>query len=81
MEQPKTEEHTGTKQPLFSFGVIADVQYCDIDDAWNFTRTVKRRYRGALASLARAVDWYAGHYAAMAARMRLVTFVHAACGP
>lgn len=33
--------------PLFSFGVIADVQYADRDDALNYPRTVVRHYRNA----------------------------------
>jgi manganese-dependent ADP-ribose/CDP-alcohol diphosphatase len=38
-------------------GLIADVQYADADDglAWNH---VERHYRGALAQLRRAVDWW-----------------------
>lgn len=42
--------------PLFSFGAIADVQYADCDDGWNFAKTRIRRYRGGLVQLARAVD-------------------------
>ncbi|KAL1496478.1 hypothetical protein AB1Y20_016432 [Prymnesium parvum] len=34
--------------PLFSFGVIADIQYCDTDDASNFAATETRRYRDTL---------------------------------
>lgn len=33
---------------LFSFGAIADIQYADDDDAWDFKKTRQRRYRHAL---------------------------------
>lgn len=47
--------------PVFRFGVIADVQYADVDDAWNFRRTQARRYRGTLLALRRALDdWNRG---------------------
>ncbi|OQR84456.1 hypothetical protein ACHHYP_13363 [Achlya hypogyna] len=41
---------------LFSFGVLADVQYADVDDAWNYTKTSKRFYRAAKSHLEAAVD-------------------------
>jgi manganese-dependent ADP-ribose/CDP-alcohol diphosphatase len=37
-------------KPLFSFGVISDVQYADIDDGQTF-HGVKRYYRHALHAL------------------------------
>lgn len=33
--------------PLFTFGVIADIQYADRNDALNYPRTVVRHYRNA----------------------------------
>lgn len=48
----------GGAVPLFSFGVIADVQWLDADDGYNYARTVKRCYRGALDVLGLAVDWW-----------------------
>ena len=33
---------------LFRFAVIADIQFADIDDAMNFTRTENRGYRATL---------------------------------
>ena len=36
------------------FGVVADVQYCDIDDARNFAGTEIRFYRGSLEGARRA---------------------------
>ena len=47
-----------SQSPLFSFGVIADVQWADAEDGYNYDRTVVRRYRGAFRTLERAVDWW-----------------------
>jgi hypothetical protein len=44
------------RKPLLRFGVIADVQYADVDDAYNFSRTEVRGYRGSLVCLKNAVD-------------------------
>lgn len=44
--------------PGFSFGIIADVQWADIDDGSNYAKTTKRCYRGALTTLGNAVDWW-----------------------
>ena len=41
---------------LFSFGIIADVQYADIDDHYNFDKTRIRYYRNAIIHLREAVD-------------------------
>lgn len=49
---------TAVPQPLFTFGVIADVQWADDEDGWNYLRTVSRKYRGAFRTLGRAVDWW-----------------------
>ncbi|CAL8306571.1 unnamed protein product [Boreogadus saida] len=40
--------------PLFTFGVIADIQYADIDDGFNYTRTKRRYYRSSLQLLMNA---------------------------
>lgn len=45
-------------KPLFSFGAIADVQYADQDDGWNFKKDHRRYYRGGLVKLRGAVDWW-----------------------
>ena len=44
--------------PLFSFGVIADIQYADIEDAMNFSKTEHRGYRNALQEAKRAVEYW-----------------------
>jgi manganese-dependent ADP-ribose/CDP-alcohol diphosphatase len=43
---------------MYRIGLIADVQYADIDDVWNFMKTHKRKYRATLACLRNAVDWW-----------------------
>ena len=45
----------GEERPLFRFGVIADIQYCDCDDAANFAGTEVRKYRGTLPQTRAAV--------------------------
>ncbi|KAM4715391.1 manganese-dependent ADP-ribose/CDP-alcohol diphosphatase [Anableps anableps] len=46
----------GSQQPpLFKFGVVADIQYADIDDGFNFTQTRKRYYRSSLKLLKNAL--------------------------
>jgi hypothetical protein len=50
-------ERRRLRPPLFSMGVIADVQHADVADGTNHGGTMPRHYRGALATLTRAVDW------------------------
>ncbi|XP_056405478.1 manganese-dependent ADP-ribose/CDP-alcohol diphosphatase isoform X2 [Hyla sarda] len=48
------------KNPLFTFGVIADIQYADIDNGYNFTKTRMRYYRNSLSLLQGAMrEWAA----------------------
>lgn len=42
--------------PLFTFGVIADIQYADIDDGYNYSQTRKRYYRSSLQLLRNAQE-------------------------
>lgn len=42
--------------PLFTFGVIADIQYADIDDGYNYSHTRKRYYRSSLQLLRNAQE-------------------------
>ncbi|XP_059180077.1 manganese-dependent ADP-ribose/CDP-alcohol diphosphatase [Centropristis striata] len=42
--------------PLFTFGVIADIQYADMDDGLNYTRTRRRYYRSSLQLLRNAQE-------------------------
>lgn len=41
--------------PLFTFGVIADIQYADLDDGYNFQRTSRRFYRTSIDLLRNAL--------------------------
>ena len=45
-----------TNKPSVSFGLISDIQYADVDDAWNYEQTKRRMYRGAMKHLKDAVD-------------------------
>ncbi|KAM4525385.1 manganese-dependent ADP-ribose/CDP-alcohol diphosphatase [Odontesthes bonariensis] len=47
-------DHCPQQTPLFTFGVISDIQYADIDDGYNYTRTKKRYYRSSLQLLKNA---------------------------
>lgn len=42
----------------YTFGVISDVQWADIDDGSNFDGSIPRYFRGAFKTLQRAVDWW-----------------------
>uniref|UniRef100_A0A0E0API1 Manganese-dependent ADP-ribose/CDP-alcohol diphosphatase n=1 Tax=Oryza glumipatula TaxID=40148 RepID=A0A0E0API1_9ORYZ len=53
--------HASSREPLFSFGVIADVQYADIPDGRSFLG-VPRYYRHSISVLQRAVStWNKQH--------------------
>ena len=43
------------REVLFSFGLITDIQYADINDRQNYSKTKWRRYRNALVCLQEAV--------------------------
>ncbi|KAK3259762.1 hypothetical protein CYMTET_31255 [Cymbomonas tetramitiformis] len=49
-----TQPAAPVEDPLFTFGVIADIQYADIDDGASFSGT-PRFYRNSLNVLAEAV--------------------------
>ncbi|KAE8888227.1 hypothetical protein PF005_g6364 [Phytophthora fragariae] len=47
-----------TSTPLVSFGLVADVQYADVEDGWDFHHISQRYYRNALPQLQAAVaEW------------------------
>uniref|UniRef100_A0A8C5WJV2 Manganese-dependent ADP-ribose/CDP-alcohol diphosphatase n=1 Tax=Leptobrachium leishanense TaxID=445787 RepID=A0A8C5WJV2_9ANUR len=53
-------EMDDTTEPYFSFGIIADIQYADIDDGYNFLKTRMRYYRNSLSLVKDAVqEWNA----------------------
>ncbi|XP_007887052.1 manganese-dependent ADP-ribose/CDP-alcohol diphosphatase [Callorhinchus milii] len=53
-----TDRAQRSTELLFSFGVIADVQYADTEDGFNYTGTRQRYYRSSLDLLRSAIrDW------------------------
>ncbi|XP_060071491.1 manganese-dependent ADP-ribose/CDP-alcohol diphosphatase-like [Ylistrum balloti] len=53
--ESSTQNH---QEPICKVGIIADVQYANLEDRFNFTKTRLRFYRKALTLLKRAVtDW------------------------
>ena len=50
-----------TARALLRFGVVADVQYADLDEGTNFLRTVTRYYRHAGEALQQAVRCWLAH--------------------
>nr|XP_056704257.1 manganese-dependent ADP-ribose/CDP-alcohol diphosphatase [Euleptes europaea] len=51
-------ETSGTSEALFSFGVIADIQYADQKDGYDYLETQQRYYRHSLCHLQSAIeDW------------------------
>ncbi|XP_069510605.1 manganese-dependent ADP-ribose/CDP-alcohol diphosphatase-like isoform X3 [Ambystoma mexicanum] len=55
---PGQEKPSIDGRELFAFGIIADVQYADKDDGYNFLKTRKRYYRHSLRLLQSAIkEW------------------------
>lgn len=47
-----------TSEALFSFGIIADIQYADIEDGYDFLGFNRRYYKRSLSCLQKAIeDW------------------------
>ena len=44
--------------PSFRFGLISDIQYADINDAMNFSKTEQRTYRGGIEYTRAAVQYW-----------------------
>jgi hypothetical protein len=57
---------TGPTAPLFTFGLIADVQYSDIPDGESFDGSERRHYRGTLRHARAAAADFAARGAAVA---------------
>lgn len=45
-----------SSRPVFTFGVIADIQYADIDDGLNYSKTRTRYYRNSLKLMRSAIQ-------------------------
>nr|DBA27470.1 TPA: hypothetical protein GDO54_007959 [Pyxicephalus adspersus] len=55
---PEEKSLDECQEPLFTFGVIADIQYADKDDGYNYVKTRIRYYRSSLSLLQDAAqDW------------------------
>ena len=44
-----------TDSPLFTFGLISDIQYADIEPASNFSQTEHRQYRESITYAERVI--------------------------
>lgn len=55
-----TQSSTSSSAPLFSFGLLTDIQYADTEMRLNFTKTEERQYREALRMTRRAVMHWSG---------------------
>lgn len=51
-----TMDDCAQERPLFTFGVIADIQYANIDDGYNYSRSRRRYYRSSLQLLRNAQE-------------------------
>lgn len=47
-----------TIKPIVSFGLIADIQYADNEDRYNYTKTYLRRYRNSLKLVNEACQYW-----------------------
>eukprot|EP00933_Yihiella_yeosuensis_P043988 TRINITY_DN39030_c1_g3_i2.p1 TRINITY_DN39030_c1_g3~~TRINITY_DN39030_c1_g3_i2.p1 ORF type:complete len:489 (+),score=76.49 TRINITY_DN39030_c1_g3_i2:42-1469(+) len=56
--QHQQQQSQQQEEPLFRFGVIADVQYANRDDAPNFTGSRIRRYRQSKEIWEKSIDWF-----------------------
>mmetsp|Transcript_61912 Transcript_61912/g.116556 ORF Transcript_61912/g.116556 Transcript_61912/m.116556 type:complete len:443 (+) Transcript_61912:55-1383(+) len=55
---PGVSHTAGKEKPLLRFGVVADIQYANVDDGFNFGGTQRRHHRGSLAMLDGAVGFW-----------------------
>uniref|UniRef100_A0A8D2D7B3 Calcineurin-like phosphoesterase domain-containing protein n=1 Tax=Sciurus vulgaris TaxID=55149 RepID=A0A8D2D7B3_SCIVU len=57
-DNPNPGTLNDNSERLFSFGVIADIQYADLEDGYNFQGSRRRYYRHSLLHLQGAIeDW------------------------
>jgi len=57
-DQITSDDKPVGQTPLFSFGVIGDIQYADVDNGWDFHKTNQRYFRNTLNVLSSAmVSW------------------------
>ena len=60
MRPSRAKDLSAGNGTVFSFGVIADVQWADAEDGSNFDGSVRRCFRGAFEQLERACEWWRG---------------------
>ena len=65
--------------PLFSFGLIADVQYADTEDGASWDGTEKRHYRGTLQHAKAAAADFAAH--GVACVVQIGDLIDGKCNP
>jgi hypothetical protein len=56
--QPTSKVGMITDKPLLRVGVVSDIQYCNIKNGTDYTRTVQRHYRGSLAMVDYAAQYW-----------------------
>jgi len=54
----KNDNDNSVVPPSFSFGLIADIQYVDADDATNFAGTTQRFYRHSFNTYKEALKYW-----------------------
>lgn len=54
--KPEPGPLSESSEPLFSFGVIADIQYADLEDGYNFQGSRRRYYRHSHLHLQGAIE-------------------------
>jgi len=57
-EESTSNPEIDSSTPVISFGLIADIQYADNDDRWNYTKTHLRRYRNSLKLVDEACHYW-----------------------
>lgn len=63
------------ESPIVRFGVIADVQYADHDNGYDFAQLKLRRFRNSVNVLSRAVAWWNTQVLDRPSSLRLGDFI------
>jgi len=56
LPSPSSSPPPSPSSPLFSFGLLSDIQYADSDMRYNYSKTEKRQYRNSLKVTQRAIQ-------------------------
>lgn len=57
-DKPSPGTLSESSEPLFSFGVIADIQYANLEDGYNYQGNRRRYYRHSLLHLQGAIEYW-----------------------